>query len=436
MSQSSSTGAGDVTRPQRKHGRAGRSATLAEAMASVDDGARVFVSPTCSVPTALVAAMTEARDQWTHIELITDYLIEPLSAFEHPNAPFHLTSLQPSRAVEPMRAAEALSTVPASYSQFYSMLAPGGPHAVDVALLQVSEPGPDGRFSLGVGGGCNIEVLRTAPLVIAEVNPAMPYTFGASEVERDEIDLLVEVEHPLTELAVPEPDEIALAIGRNTASLVEDGAVLQFGIGAIPESVLAALADRTDLGVHGGMVGDTIIDLVEAGALTGARKNVDTGKMVVAAVLGTRRSFDWSHRNDAIVMAPSSYSHGAAALSTVERFVGINSALSIAADGSVNAETAGARVLSGPGGQPDFALGASASPSGLSIIAMPSTAAGGTRSRLVRQLPPGTSTTIPRYLVDVVVTEFGVAHLRGLPLEERPAALASVAHPDFRDELC
>ena len=408
---------------------------MEDALAAIDDGARVYVSPICAVPTSLVDAMTHARDRWQHIELITDYLIEPLSPFDHPGAPFHLTSLQPSRAVEQMRAAGALSTVPATYSQFFSMLRPGGPHPVDVALLQVSEPGPAGKFSLGVGVGTNIEILRTAPFVIAEVNPNMPYTFGAGEVERDEIDLLVEVDHPLTELAVPEPDETARTIGRHTASLIDDGAVLQFGIGAIPESVLAALGDRVDLGIHGGMIGDTVIDLVEAGALTGARKNVDNGKMVIAGVLGTRRSFDWSHRNDAIYTVPSSYSHGSAALSTVERFVAINSALSMASDGSANAETAGDRVLSGPGGQPDFALGASASPSGLSIIAMPSTAAGGTRSRLVRELPAGTNTTIPRYLVDAVVTEFGVAHLRGLPLEERPAALASIAHPDFRDQL-
>lgn len=421
--------------PARQRGRAGRSASLSEAIDTIHDGARVYVSPVCSVPTTLVDAMTEARERWSRIELITDYLVEPLSAFAHPGRPFHLTSLQPSRAVEAMREAEALATVPVSYSQFSSMLRGGGAHPVDVALLQVSEPGPDGRFSLGVCAGSNIEVLRSAPLVIAEVNPRMPYTFGAAELDRDEIDLLVEVEHPLIELVVPKPDETAVTIGRFAAEMIEDGSVLQFGIGAIPESILASLADRADLGIHGGMVGDTVIDLVESGALTGARKNTDPGKMIVAGVLGTRRSFDWSHRNPDIYTVPSWYSHGAATLGRIERFVGINSALSMAADGSANAETAGDRVLSGPGGQPDFAFGAAASPSGLSIIAMPSTAARGTRSRLVSELPAGTSTTIPRYLVDTVVTEYGVANLRGLPLEQRPAALAAIAHPDFRAGL-
>lgn len=424
-----------LTLPPRRRGRDGRSATPTEAIGLIEDGQRVYVAPHCSVPVALVSELTARRDRWTRLDLITDFLVEPLEAFDHPGSPFHLTSLQPTRAVAAMRDAGVLRTVAASYSQYTSLLGPGGRHAVDVALLQVSPPGPDGRFSLGVGVGAALEVLRTAGRVIAEINPHMPYTFGAGEIERDEIDVLVEVDHPLVELAPPVPDETALAIGRLASEQIPDGSVLQFGIGAIPESVLGALGDHTDLGMHGGMVGDTVIDLVESGALTGARKNVDRGKMVVTGVLGTRRSFDWAHRNPDIFTVPGAYSHGVAALSRIERFVAINSALSIAADGTVNAETAGDRVLSGPGGQPDFALGASASPSGLSIIAMPSTAAGGSRSRIVTTLPAGTSVTIPRYLVDLVITEFGVASLRGLPIEERQAALAAIAHPDLRADL-
>jgi 4-hydroxybutyrate CoA-transferase len=427
--------------PPRNFSRQSRSATVEQAMAAIDEGDRVYISPICSVPSTLVKALDDHRDRWTSLELITDYLVAPLAPFDHPGQPFTLTSLQPTRAVAAMRDAGALSTISATYSQFFSLLRPGGPRAVDVALLQVSPPGPEGRFSLGVAVGVNLELLRTAPLVIAEVNPNMPYTFGAGEVERHEIDLLVDVDHPLVELAVPEPDQTARTIGAHAAALIGDGAVLQFGIGAVPESILASLTDRKNLGLHGGMVGDTVIDLVEAGALTGATKNIDSGLMVVTGVLGTRRSFDWAHRNPQICTVPSSYSHGAVALAGVENFVAINSALSVAADGSVNAETVANsetgenRVLSGPGGQPDFALGASVSPSGRSIIALPSTAAGGTQSRLVPQLPAGASVTIPRYLVDIVVTEHGAAHLRGMPLEDRAAALAAIAHPDHRQAL-
>jgi len=406
-----------------------------EAMAAIADGSRVYISPICSIPTALVQAMADQRDRWTAIDLVTDYLVEPLPVFDHPNDPFTLTSLQPSRAVEKMRAAGALRSVPASYNQYLGFIGPGGRFAADVALIQVSPPGPEGRFSLGVGGGSSAELARTVPLLIAEVNPNMPYTFGAGELERSDIDLLVEVEHPVTELVVPEPDAIAQQIGALAAAEIEDGAVLQFGIGAIPESVLGELTARRDMGIHGGMIGDTVIDLYEAGALSGSRKSTYPGKMVVAGVLGTRKSFDWVDRNDEVLTVGSQFSHGPIALALLDRFTAINSALQISLDGSVNAEMAGTRVLSGPGGQPDFAVGAAASAGGLSIIAFPSTAARGTQSRVVPTLPPEVSTTLPRYLVDRVVTEYGVARLKGLPLEERADALRAIAHPDFRDQL-
>ena len=419
--------------PPANTGRQGRSATVDAAMAAIKNGDRVYLSPICAVPTTLVQALDDQRHRWSSLELVTDYLIEPIPPFDHPGEPFRLTSLQPTAAIAPMREAGALSTVAASYSQYVSLLKSGGSQAIDVAVVQVSPPGPEGRFSLGVGAGVSLELLRTAPLVIAEVNPQMPYTFGAGEVERTEIDLLIDVDHPLVELVVPEPNEIAKIIGANAAGEIGDEAVLQFGIGAIPESILGALTERRDLGLHGGMVGDTVIDLVDSGALTWAAKNVDRGLMVVTGVLGTQRSFEWAHRNPQIYTVPSSYSHGAAALPRIENFVAINSALAVAADGSVNAETIGDRVVSGPGGQPDFALGASISPSGRSIIALPATAVGGTRSRLVPQLPADAAVTVPRYLIDTVVTEHGVARLRGVPLEDRPAALAAIAHPDHRE---
>lgn len=415
--------------------REGRSVTVDAAVAAIDDGARVYLSPICGVPTTMVQALDDHRDRWSSLELVTDYLVDPLAPFDHPGEPFRLTSLQPTVAVAPMREAAALSTISASYSQYVSLLRPGAPQAIDVAIVQVSPPGPEGRFSLGVGVGVSLEVLRFAPLVIAEVNPQMPYTFGAGEIDRNEIDLLVDVDHPLVELEVPPPNETAQIIGTNAAAEIGDGAVLQFGIGAIPESILGALTERKNLGLHGGMVGDTVIDLVESGALTGATKNIDRGLMVVTGVLGTRRSFDWAHRNPQIYTVPSSYSHGAVALARIENFVAINSALAVSGDGSINAESAGDRVLSGPGGQPDFAFGASISPSGRSIIALPSTAARGTLSRLVPQLPAGASVTVPRYLADTIVTEHGVAHLRGLPLEDRPAALAAIAHPEYQQAL-
>jgi acyl-CoA hydrolase len=415
--------------------RAGRAASVDAAIGSIPDGARVFVAPNCGVPLALVDGLGAHRDRWSGIELVSDYLLEPLSVFEAPVAPFTMVSLQPTRAVEAMRRAGALRTIPASYSQFARILSPVGPMAVDVALVQVSPPGPDGRFSLGVSGGPTAEVVRTAPLVIAEVNPAMPYTFGATECARTMFDFLIEAEHPLVELTVPAPDEVARTIGAHAAAEVPDGATLQFGIGAIPEGVLAHLRDRADLGLHGGMVSDTVVDLAERGVLTGRHKSVDPDIHVVALVIGTRRAFDWVHRNPEVCMVSSAYSHAVPVLARQARFTAINSALEVALDGSINAESIGGRVISGPGGQPDFALGADLAPQGRCIVALPSTAAGGGVSRIVRQLAEGTPTTVPRHLADRVVTEFGVAELRGRPLTDRAAALAGIAHPDHRAGL-
>lgn len=415
--------------------RAGRTVTLSEALDTIRDGMRTYFAPICSVPTSLLDAMADQHDRWSSLTLCTDYLIEPVAPFRHAGAPFQLLSLQPTPATDAMRAAGALRTVSASYGQFARLLEPGGPIAVDAVLVQVSPPGPEGRFSLGVGAGVTADLVRRAPLVIAEINPAMPYTFGASECERHEFDLLVEVEHPLVELVVPAGDDIALAIGAHAAAQVPDGATLEFGIGAIPEAVLAALHGRVDLGLHGGMISDAVVDLAASGALSGARKSLDAGFHCSAGVVGTAKAFAWVDRNPDVYLVDSRYSHGVTVLARQERFTAINSAIEVACDGSVNAEVAGTRIISGPGGQPDFAIGASLAPQGISLLTLRSTAAGGKVSRIVDRLPETSPTTVSRYLVDRVVTEFGVAELKGRTPEQRRDALRAVAHPDHRADL-
>lgn len=416
-------------------GRAGATATVEQAIAAIADGSRVFVSQVCAVPLTLVDALDEHRGRFSRLELVTAYLLEPLSVFDHPHEPFTLTTLQACAAARAMIDAGACNIVPASLSQWPGLLSAGGPLAPDVALVQVSAPGPDGRFSLGTGTSSGIDVVRSAPLVIAEVNPQMPYTFGAGELTRDHFDLLVEVDHPLPEL-LPQPvGELERTIAGFVADDIGDGATLQFGIGAIPAAIVSLLGDRRDLGLHGGMLGDPCIDLVESGAATGARKSIDAGLHVGGEVLGTRRLFDWVHRNERVMTVPARYSHGPANLARFDNFVAINSTVEMALDGSVGAEVAGGRVISGPGGQPDFALGASLSHGGVSIIGFPSTASRGRTSRIVRTLDPGAPVTVARYLADRVVTEYGVARLKGLSLAQRAEALRAIAHPDFRDQL-
>ena len=415
--------------------RQGRRVTAEEAVASIPDRARVYLSQTSAVPLTLVDSLDAARGRFTRLELLTAYLLEPLPVFDHPHEPFVLTTVQASPGARPMIDAGACNIVPAALSQWPELWSAGGALAPDVALVQVSAPGPDGRFSLGTQTATSIDVVRSAPFVIAEVNPRMPYVLGAGEVTRDHFDLLVDVDHPLPVL-VPQPiGERERAIAAHIADDIVDGATLQFGIGAIPAAILSSLVDRRDLGLHSGMIGDPCIDLVESGALTGSRKAFDRGLHIGGDVLGSNLVLDWVDRNERVIAVPARYSHGPSVLARIPDFVAVNSAIEVALDGSVGAEVAGGKVISGPGGQPDFAVGASLSEGGVSILAFPSTAAQGRRSRIVPAIDPAAPVTVPRYLADRVVTELGVARLKGLSIEERAEALRAIANPDHLDQL-
>ena len=412
--------------------RAGRSLTMAQALELIPDRSRVYVAPLMGPPTAFLAAMAAERDRWTALQTTCDYLAEPLPTFAHPGAPFRHLSVQPSRALASMAEAGALRTVSGCSSQLTSLYRPDGPVAVDVALVQVSLPGPDGRFSTGTNAGTTAEMVRAAPLVLAQVNPTMPYLRGVGEFRRSAFDGLVEVDpHPLVEFPSAPRSEVSDRIGALVASVVADGAVVEYGIGAIPDAAMAALAGHRDLGLHSGMLGDAVIDLVESGAMTGRTKSVDAGLHVAGGIVGTLQAARWAAERDDVVLVGSNYSHGAGALIRQRRFTAINSAVEVAFDGSINAEVAGGRVVSGPGGQPDFAVGAFGAPEGRSIVALPATAAGGTRSRIVPTIVGDHRVTVPHFLADRIVTEFGVAALRGADHDQREAALRSVADPDL-----
>ncbi len=379
----------EVPRP-RVDGRRGEAATMHQAIEALADCRRIYLAGGCGAPTAVAEALVAERHRWDRLELVTDYLLEPLPVFAHPGEPFHLLSLQPSLAVNGMREAGALGNVPVSLRHFAKLTRPDGALAIDAAVIHVSRPGPEGRFSLGVNVGIPVEMIVNAPLVVAQVNPRMPYTYGAGELDRDEIDLLVDVDHPLVELPPSTVDEVAERIGALVASEVPDQSTIQFGVGAIPKAVLAALGGHRDLGIHGGMIGDEVVALHASGALTGAHKPTWPGKMVVGAVLGGQPSFEFADRNPDLLMVPSTISHGPGALGALDRFVAINSAVEVALDGSVNAEMVGSRVLSGPGGQPDYLIGAAEAANGRSIIALPSTAGrDGSRSRIVSRARGG-----------------------------------------------
>jgi acyl-CoA hydrolase len=305
----------------------------------------------------------------------------------------------------------------------------------DVALVQVSPPDARGYATLGV----SIDVVRAAVdgarVVLAEVNARMPRTFGAGIVPFSLFADHVEVDRELPTWEPPAATDVEREIGAHVASLVRDGDTLQLGIGTIPNAVLAALHGHKDLGVHTEMFSDGVVDLVERGVITGARKSYHRGRLVTSFVMGTRRVYDFVDGNPLVEFHESDWTNNPSIIARHDGMIAINSALSIDLGGQVCADSIDGRVYSGVGGQVDFVRGARAAQRGRSVIAMPSTAKGGTCSRIVLELAAGSSVTTSRNDVHYVATEFGIENLHGLTLRERALALLRLAHPTFRDDL-
>lgn len=411
-----------------------RDGTADQALRQIPDGARVVVPPMSATPVGLLSALDDLRAGWTNIEIVTGNLFTHVPPLDHPHEPFRFATYQTSGPLRDVEAAGALDHIPATYAQVPALFRQDGPLPADAILIQVSEPGPEGLYSLGTSVGGIVDVVRTAPLVIAQVNPNLPYTFGASELRREEFDWLVPLESEVLELRRAEPGATEREIAAAVAKLVTDGATLQFGIGGVPEAIMGMLGDRRDLGIHSGLISDGVKDLIESGALTGARKATAPELIITTEAAGSAAFFSWIDRNPAVCMAPAGYTHSLEVLAQQTNFVGINSAVQVALDGAINAESLRGRQISGPGGQPDFAAGAMLN-GGISVVAMPATAARGRVSRIVRTLDPEAVVTTPRTLADRVITEYGEAALAGRGLRARANALRAIAHPDFRDEL-
>ena len=402
--------------------------TAAAAVKEIPEGARVFVEGGSMTPRHIVGALADAHERWQRMELVFPYLMARLPVFEHPGSPFWFTTMQASPAFKYLWDTGTVGVLPCKYSDSAILMRPDGPVPCNVALVSVSAQGPEGRYSLGLSVGTHVDVIRTADLVIAQVNAEVPYTFGAGELEPEDIDVLVPFDEGVIEARpAGAGDDIGRRIATRAAEFVADGSTIQFGLGALPDAILEELAGRKGLRVHSGMVSEACVDLLEAGAVE--------GPMVTAELVSTPRLMEWVHRNPAVVTAPAAYSHGVAALASLDNFVALNSTVEIALDGACNSEVAGGRRISGPGGAPDFAFGASAAIGGRAVLALRSTAVQGTVTRIVRSIESGSPVTIPGYLADVVVTEHGVAEVRGLTLERRAEALRAIAHPDHRASL-
>jgi 4-hydroxybutyrate CoA-transferase len=306
---------------------------------------------------------------------------------------------------------------------------------VDVALIQVSKPDDHGYCSFGISCDYTKGAAENAKIVIAQVNDYMPRTLGECFIHIRDIDYIVEASEPLIELAAPKIGNVERKIGEYCASLIEDGATLQLGIGAIPDAVLSFLKEKNDLGIHSEMLSDGILGLIENGNITNKAKTLHRGKSVVTFLMGTRRLYDYVDNNPSVMVCPVDYVNNPIVIAQNHRMVSINSAIQIDLMGQVAAETIGYKQFSGTGGQVDFVRGASLSKGGKSIIAMPSVASKGKISRIVPILDEGAAVTTSRNDVRYVVTEYGIADLKGKTLRERARELIRIAHPSFRDML-
>ncbi len=305
---------------------------------------------------------------------------------------------------------------------------------IDVALICVSPPDENGWMSYGVSVDYTQAAAESARLVVAEVNELMPRTLG-SQIHVSKVDYFVRSERPLLELQPPKIGPIEQKIGSYIADLIKDGDCLQLGIGSIPDAVLSCLQNKNDLGIHTEMFSDGVVDLAKKGVITNRLKNVDPGKMVATFLMGTKKLYDFVHNNRDVLMLPVDYTNNILVAGRIDHLISINSALEVDLMGQVCADMIGPLQFSSVGGQVDFVRAAAASKGGRSVIALPSTAKGETISRIVPHINSQSSVTTSRFDVDTIVTEFGVAHLKGKTARQRKKALIDIAHPMFRDYL-
>jgi 4-hydroxybutyrate CoA-transferase len=408
--------------------------TPEEVVALVESGQHVFIHGACATPTPLIDALSR-RAALRDVQLYHLHLQGPVAFADAAHVGrFFSHSLFTGPALRGPIAEGRADFIPVFLSDipelFRSRTIP-----LDVAMVQVSPPDAHGHCTLGTSVDAALAAVESAKIVVAEINQQMPRTSGASTVPLARFAAFCHTDRPLVEHAPSARTEIEDRIGALVAELVEDGATLQMGIGAIPDAVLARLGDKNDLGVHTEMFSDGLVPLVESGVVTNLRKNVHRGRTTTSFVNGTRRLFDFVHENHRVEFHPCDRTNDTSLIRKNPGVTAINSALELDLTGQVCADSIGHRIYSGIGGQMDFIRGAALSVGGKAIIALPSTAARGTISRIVPQLSAGAGVVTTRGHVRWVVTEHGAVNLHGLGLRRRAEALISIAHPDMRGDL-
>jgi acetyl-CoA hydrolase len=412
-----------------------RIVTPDEAVTHIKSGQRVFLTGNCSVPQKVLGALVGYAPQLENVEICqaltigpADYVSPAMEGHLRVNTMFISANIR--KAVQEGRA----DFTPVLLSE-YPLLFKRGILPIDVALIHTSPPDEHGFCSLGIEVGLTKSSAESAKIIIAEVNQRMPRTLGDSFIHVSRLNYVVPVNYPLPELimAGEGPTDIIEKIAGFISELIPDGATMQLGIGAIPDAVLNYLFEKKDLGIHTELFSDGIIDLVEAGVLTNARKTLHPGKIIAGFVLGSQRLYNWVDDNPIIELHPTEYVNDPFVIAQNEKMVAINSAIEVDLSGQVCADSIGHKLYSGVGGQLDFMYGASRSRGGVPIIALPSTVKD--ISRIVTTLKPGAGVVTTRNHVRYIVTEYGIADLYGKTIRQRAQALINIAHPQFREEL-
>ncbi len=395
----------------------------------IRSGDTVLWGQACAEPVSLTEALVRQRSGLGGVRC---FLGIPSTDTLRPEHADHLSfvSYSAAGANRALYQAGVLDVLPCHYSELPRVLSEG-PLRADVVMLSLPPAGPGGRFGLGLCADYVAAVIDRARVVIAEVNEQVPEIAGCRALSRDEIDVIVHTSRPPPEHPAAPPKDVEAAIAARVADLVQDGTTLQFGVGGLPSAVLPRLKDRRDLGVHSGMISDALIGLVEAGAVTGARKSLDQGLIITGFLLGTRALFEHAAANPAVQLRDTRYTHDAGVLAAQHRLVAVNTATEVDLTGQVNTETVGDRYVGAVGGAADFLRGAARSTGGVPVVALPSTA--GSSSRIVARLSG--PVTVARSDAGVIVTEHGIADLRGLTLPQRQQRMLAIADPGHRSTL-
>jgi acetyl-CoA hydrolase len=418
-----------------------RLVTADEAVKIIKSNDKIVVQPGCAAPLTLINSMVKRKDELENVDIYHILIVGDLPYLQ-PGMEKHFRH---KAFFIGGNARQAVNEGRADFIPIFlhevTLLFKRGIIVPDVALIHVSPPDEHGFCSYGIDAGNIKTPAEKSKCVIAQVNKQMPRGLGNSFIHVNKIDYIVEVDEPLKELPQVDPDaspeilEIYDKIGKNVADLIDDGATLQMGIGAIPDAVLKYLHDKKDLGVHTEMFSDGLIDLVLEGVVNGEKKTLHPGKLIAGFVLGTRRAYDFIDNNPIFEFHPQEYVNDPFIISQNKNMVAINSAIEVDLTGQVCADSIGTKFYSGIGGQVDFVRGAAHSEGGKPIIALPAATKDLKFSRIVPTLKPGAGVVTSRGDVHFVVTEYGIADLYGKSIQERAKALINIAHPKFRDEL-